>query len=129
MTFNATFISGGDVKVDKNAIGEQYNLPGLGDAANLSFFYEDEVHTARIALNRRGETIVGFGNYQQPLYVDERNQVDFSYQYRRNEKMTFFFDAMNITDESTRLYARHNEMLFLSQDHGPIYKFGFRSSF
>ena len=37
--------------------------------------------------------------------------------------------AMNITDESTRLYARHNEMLFLSQDHGPIYKFGFRSSF
>ena len=129
MTFNATFISGGDVKVDKNAIGEQFILPGLGDAANLSFFYEDEVHTARIALNRRGETIVGFGNYQQPLYVDERNQVDFSYQYRRNEKMTFFFDAMNITDESTRVYARHNEMLFLSQDHGPIYKFGFRSSF
>jgi outer membrane receptor protein involved in Fe transport len=98
------------------------------DAANLSFFYEDDVHTARIALNRRGETISGFGNYQQPLYVEERNQVDFSYQYRRNEKMTLFFDAMNITDEPTRLYARHNEMLFLSQDHGPIYKLGIRTN-
>ena len=129
MTFNATFLSGGDVEVDRDAIGEQFILPGLGDSANLSFFYEDDVHTARIALNQRGETIAGFGNYQQPLYVEKRNQVDFSYQYRRNEKMTFFFDAMNITDESTRLYARHNEMLFLSQDHGPIYKFGFRSNF
>jgi TonB-dependent receptor len=129
MTFNATFISGGDVEVDRDAIGEQFILPGLGDSANLSFFYEDDVHTARIALNQRGETIAGFGNYQQPLYVEKRNQVDFSYQYRRNEKMTFFFDAMNITDESTRLYARHNEMLFLSQDHGPVYKFGFRTNF
>jgi TonB-dependent receptor len=129
MTFNATFISGGDVEVDRNAIGEQFILPGLGDSANLSFFYEDDVHTARIALNQRGETIAGFGNYQQPLYVEKRNQVDFSYQYRRNEKMTFFFDAMNITDETTRLYARHNEMLFLSQDHGPVYKFGFRTNF
>ena len=129
MQFNATFISGGDVKVDRNAIGEQFILPGLGDAGNLSFFYEDDVHTARIALNRRGETIAGFGNYDQPLYVEERNQVDFTYQYRMNESTTLFFDAMNITDEPTRLYARHKEMLFLSQDHGPIFKLGFRSNF
>ena len=46
-----------------------------------------------------------------------------------NEGTTLFLDAMNITDESTRLYARHSEMLFLSQDHGPIYKFGFRRNF
>jgi len=129
MQFNATFISGGDVKVDRNAIGEQFILPGLGDAGNLSFFYEDDVHTARIALNRRGETIAGFGNYDQPLYVEERNQIDFTYQYRMNENTTLFFDAMNITDEPTRLYARHKEMLFLSQDHGPIFKLGFRSNF
>jgi hypothetical protein len=36
---------------------------------------------------------------------------------------------MNINDETTRLHARYSEMLFLSQDHGPIYKLGFRSNF
>ena len=46
-----------------------------------------------------------------------------------NQDTTLFFDAMNINDESTRLYARHSEMLFLSQDHGPVYKFGFRTNF
>ena len=129
MQLNATVISGGDVDIDRNKIGEQFILPGLGNAGNLSVWYEDTKHTARIALNYRGETVAGFGNYEQPLYVESRTQIDFSYQYRMDEATTLFLDAMNITDESTRLYARHSEMLFLSQDHGPIYKFGFRRNF
>ena len=81
------------------------------------------------ALNYRGETVAGFGNYEQPLYVEERNQVDASYQFRYNQGTTFFLEVSNITDEPTRLFARHEEMLFLSQDHGPIYKLGFRANF
>ena len=129
MQFNYTEISGGDVDVDRSLIGEQFILDGLGDSGNLSVFYEDEKHTARIALNYRGETVAGFANYDQPLYVEERTQVDLSYQYRVDQDTTLFFDAMNINDESTRLHARHSEMLFLSQDHGPVYKFGFRINF
>ena len=72
---------------------------------------------------------MGFGNYEQPLYVEERLQIDATYQYRVNENTTVFLDMMNINDETTRLHARYSEMLFLSQDHGPIYKFGFRSNF
>ena len=105
------------------------NTIGVGDSSNFSVFYEDDTHTARIAVNFRGETVAGFANYDQPLYVEERTQVDLSYQYRVNQDTTLFFDAMNINDESTRLYARHSEMLFLSQDHGPVYKFGFRTNF
>jgi len=129
MQFNYTVISGGDVDVDTNIIGEQFLLPGLGDSGNFSVFYEDERHTARLALNYRGETVAGFGNYEQPLYVEERNQVDASYQFRYNQGTTFFLEVSNITDEPTRLFARHAEMLFLSQDHGPIYKLGFRANF
>ena len=129
MQFNYTIISGGDVDIDRNAIGEQFILPGLGDSGNFSVFYEDEKHTARLALNYRGETVAGFGNYEQPLYVEERKQLDFSYQYRFNDSTTFFLDAANINDETTRLYARHAEMLFLSQQHGPIYRFGARMNF
>jgi outer membrane receptor protein involved in Fe transport len=126
---NYTLISGGDVDIDRKAIGEQFILPGLGDSGNFSVFYEDDRHTARIALNYRGETIAGFGNYDQPLYVEERKQVDLSYQFRFNGAITLFVDAQNINNETTRLYARHDEMLFLSQEHGPVYKFGVRANF
>lgn len=126
---NATFINGGDVDVDRSVIGEQFVLPGLGDSGNASVFYEDDVHTVRLALNYRGETLAGFANYNQPLYVAARNHVDFSYQYRYGDATTFFLDASNITDEETRLFVRNEEQLFLAQDHGPIYKFGVRTSF
>lgn len=132
VTFNYTYISGGDVDIDRYALGEQFILPGLGDAGNFSVFFENEKHTARITLNHRGETVAGFGNYEQPLYVEERNQWDASYQYRFTRggaQTTLFVEVSNLTDEPTRLYARYPEMLFLSQDHGPIYKLGARVNF
>ena len=131
-TFNYTYISGGDVEVNRKQIGEQFILPGLGDSGNFSVFFENDKHTARIALNHRGETVAGFANYDQPLYVEERNQFDASYQYRFDwgrAATTLFLEVSNFTDEPTRLYARYSEMLFLSQDHGPIYKLGFRVNF
>jgi hypothetical protein len=66
-----------------------------------------------LALNYRAETAAGFANYEQPVFVEERKQIDFSYQYRYSEKTTFFLDAQNITDEQTRLFVRYPEMLFL----------------
>ena len=129
MQFNFTKITGGDVDIDRDDVGTQFILPGFGDAGNLSVFYEDDKHTFRVAANYRGETVAGFGNYEQPLYVEERLQIDATYQYRVNENTTVFLDMMNINDETTRLHARYSEMLFLSQDHGPIFKFGFRSNF
>ena len=82
-----------------------------------------------MALNHRGDTIVGFGNYDQPLYVQERNQLDLTLAYRPRENTEIFFYGQNINDENTRLYARHKEMLFLAQDHGPIYRLGIRLKF
>lgn len=129
MQFNYTFINGGDVDVDTSIIGEQFVLPGLGDSGNISVFYEDDVHTLRLALNHRGDTVAGFANYDQPLFLQARSQFDISYQYRYGDATTFFLDAANITDEESRLYVRNEEMLFLAQDHGPVYKFGVRTSF
>jgi len=129
LQMNFTKVSGGDVEPNKNIVGEQFILPGLGDAGNISVFFENPKHTLRLAMNYRGETAQGFANYFQPVYVDERKQFDVSYQYRYSDSFTVFVDAMNITDEETRLYVRNSEMLFLSQDHGPVFKFGIRSNF
>jgi outer membrane receptor protein involved in Fe transport len=129
MTFNYTLVSGGNVEPDIADVSRQFILPGLGDSGNASVFYEDDRHTLRLALNYRAETAAGFANYDQPVFVEERKQVDFSYQYRYNENTTVFFDAANILDEETRLFVRHPEMLFLAQDHGPVYKLGLRTNF
>jgi outer membrane receptor protein involved in Fe transport len=127
--FNMTKVVGGDVEPDLNSLYAQDALPGLGDSGNFSVFYENESFTGRLALNHRGETYVGEGNYFQPLFVEARTHVDVAISYRVDDKLGFFFDAMNITDEPTRLFARHTDMLFLSQDHGPVYKAGFRYKF
>jgi len=126
---NFTKVDGGDVEPSREIVGEQFILPGLGDSGNFSVFYEDERHTLRLALNYRGETAQGVANYQQPVFVDERQQYDISYQFRYSETLAFFIDAMNVTDEETRLYVRYPEMLFLSQDHGPVFKAGVRANF
>lgn len=45
------------------------------------------------------------------------------------EDAVVFYEVQNVNDEPTRLYARYKEMLFLSQDHSPIYGLGFRYKF
>ena len=129
LQFNATLIDGGDTDIDRNAIGRQFLLDGLGNSGNFSAFYEDDKITARVALNNRGETVAGFGAFDQPLYVEERNQIDASFAYRLNDQASVFVDFQNLTDETTRLHARHKEMLFLAQDHGVISRIGFRYKF
>ena len=110
---NASLV-GGDTDVDAAYVGEQFALPGFGDAANLSVFYEDEKYSARISYNLKAETYAGMDSYN-PLFVEERAQVDFSASYNVNENSVVFIEAQNITDEDVRLFARHSEMLFLYQ--------------
>ena len=124
---NATFI-GGDTDADRDVLGEQFALPGFGDAANLSVFYENERMAARLSYNWKGETYAGQDQYN-PLYVVERAQVDLNAYYNINESTQVFFEAINITDSEVELYSRYEEMTFLYQDHGPIYKAGFRVKF
>ena len=64
-----------------------------------------------------------------PLFVEERGQVDISASYNIEDNAVVFFEAQNITDEDVRIFARHSEMLFLYQDQGPVYKAGFRYRF
>ena len=124
---NATFI-GGDTDAERDVLGEQFALPGFGDAANLSVFYEDDKMSARLSYNWKGETYAGQDQYN-PLYVVERAQVDFNAFYNINDSTQVFFEAINITDSEVELYSRYEEMTFLYQDHGPIYKAGFRVKF
>ena len=129
VTMNYTKVNGGNVEPDLLTVGRQFVLPGLGDSGNASVFFENPKHTIRLALNYRAETASGFANYEQPVFVEARRQVDFSYQYRYDDNFTVFLDAQNILDEETRLFVRYPEMLFLAQDHGPVFRLGVRANF
>jgi len=125
---NATFV-GGDVGPNRYSLGDQFALPGFGDSANFAAFYEDDKWTATIAYNERGETFAGLEGQNHPIFIEERYQVDMTASYNVNDNFTLFAEARNITDEPVRLYVRYPEMIFLAQDHGPMYKFGVRARF
>ena len=65
---NATFI-GGDTDADRDVLGEQFALPGFGDAANLSVFYENERMAARLSYNWKGETYAGQDQYLSLIHI------------------------------------------------------------
>ena len=125
---NATFV-GGDVEADRYETGDQFALPGFGNSANFAAFYEDDTWTATIAYNQRGETFAGLEGQNHPIFIEKRYQVDMTASYNVNENVTVFAEARNITDEPVRLFVRYPEMIFLAQDHGPMFKFGVRAHF
>lgn len=124
---NYTHIAG-DTDVDPASVVEQFALPGFGDSANMSVFYEDDNLSARLSYNWRGETYAGMDEFN-PLFIEERGQLDFNASYNFSDNASVFVVAQNITDEEVRLFARYEEALFLFQDHGPIYKAGIRYKF
>ena len=59
----------------------------------------------------------------------DRSQIDVSFNYNVNDNTTVFVEGMNVTDSEVRLFSRYENMLFLAQNHGPVYKIGFRARF
>ena len=128
VTMNYTRVNGGNVEPDLSTVGRQFVLTGLGDSGTLRYFLKIR-STPSDLLSTRAETASGFANYEQPVFVEARRQVDFSYQYRYDDNFTVFLDAQNILDEETRLFVRYPEMLFLAQDHGPVFRLGCGQTF
>jgi TonB-dependent receptor len=126
--FNYTFI-GGDTEAGPDAVrDETFELAGFGDSGNLTVFYEDDKFSARLSNNFRAETYSGFDQYN-PIWIEARHQLDASASYIINDKFTVFVEGLNLTDSEVRLYSRYENMLFLAQNHGPVYKAGFRMKF
>ena len=84
--------------------------------------------TARLGINYSAERPAGAGDYLQPIFVEARTHVDANFSYNL-EVGTVSLDILNVTDEPTRLYARNSTMAFLAQDHGVVYKLGYRVTF
>ena len=60
-------------------------------------------------------------------FVDKKART--KRKWRKYRDSAVFIEGINVTDEDVHLYSRYEEMTFLYQDHGPIYKLGFRVNF
>ncbi len=97
---------------------------------NASIFYEKGPIQARVAYNfRDGYTDTLAGRKEQPEMIDDFGQLDASGSYDINDELTFFAEAINITNEKTFSFSIFKERLIELKDTGSRYALGLRYKF
>jgi TonB-dependent receptor len=76
---------------------------------NGTFYYDDETYQARLTGSFRSHYIIdpsiatNYNNYG--IFVKSTFNLDASASYKLNESMMFTFDAMNLTNQASNIYA------------------------
>ena len=125
---NATLVRG-DVDADREVIDQSFALPGLSDTANLIVFYEDERISGRVAFNWRDEFLSGFDQFGAPVFTEEFAPIDLNFTWKVTQDFSIFAEALNITDETQRVYSRYSEQLLRANQYGTRYNIGARYRF
>ncbi|WP_105103016.1 TonB-dependent receptor [Microbulbifer pacificus] len=135
--FNVTTVNG-DIAYDNfntnkgDGVENQFALLGLSDSMNVVGFYDMNGIQARIAYNWRDDFLVstfdGAGE-RNPVYVAAYGQWDASASYDVRDDLTVFFEGINLTNETKRLYGRHENMMIGAFQTGARYNLGVRYSF
>jgi TonB-dependent receptor len=127
---NVTYVHSG-LKYDNKSIGEQFALLGLSNSANLVGIYEDAKWSVRAAYNWRDKflsaTFDGAG--PNPQYTEAYGQLDLSVGYTINSKWSVQFEAINLTDETSRVHGRNEHQALYVTQAGPRYMLGARYKF
>jgi TonB-dependent receptor len=128
---NATKVDS-DTEFDNLSKATQFAIFGLSDSANFIGFYDKDGLQVRIAYNWRDSFLARLednlgGN--NPLYTEEYGQVDASVSYDLTDNLTLSFEALNLTDETMRQYARHENLVRNYTETGARYNLGVRYSF
>ncbi|WP_042144753.1 MULTISPECIES: TonB-dependent receptor [unclassified Pseudoalteromonas] len=122
----------GDIGFDVNAPTSvtQFALVGLSDTANLVLMYENDEFQARIAYNWRDDFLANGARYQnEPEFIESYSQIDFNVSYNVNEKLSVFFEGINITEENSRSHGRTTAQMWNLEQLGARYALGARYSF
>jgi TonB-dependent receptor len=131
---NATMVDA-DVEYDKfNSLEGQFVLNGLSDSANFIGFYDGEDLQVRVAYNWRDEFIAGVGQAEgpprtNPQFVEEYGQWDMSVTYYANDNLTFYFNGLNLTNETRHVFSLTKLQVLQAVQTGPRYDIGFRYNF
>ncbi len=123
---NATFASG-DPEFNNRSMEPQFALPGLSDTRNFIAYYDKNGIMVRAAYNWRDDFFTG--GTTQPSYTEEYEQWDVNASYAVTDGFIVFIEAINVTDEVNREYARSGLQLNYVGQTGARYQGGFRYNF
>lgn len=111
------------------ASGGKFAVPGIGDSANVSGYYEKGPLQVRLAYNWRDaylETISG--DESQPTTVKAYGQLDMSASYKLMDNVSLFFDATNLTREKISKYQVYLNRPSYAEINGRTLSVGIRAS-
>ncbi|AKC86908.1 TonB-dependent receptor [Pseudoxanthomonas suwonensis] len=117
---------------DNTNLGTQYPMVGLSDSANVVAFYDKNKWQVRAAYNWRDEFLNGIGGGgtpPNPNWTEAYGQLDAIISYEVMENLTLSLEGINLTDETQRIHARHENMVRFATQTGPRYMFGVRYRF
>ena len=58
-----------------------------------------------------------------------KQNIDCIFTYRRHEKVTVFFDGINLNNATEEGYGRYEEQFLFANQYGPRYSIGARYTF
>jgi TonB-dependent receptor len=123
----------GDVNVDPYADPNVniFALTGLGDSANLTGIYEKNGLSVRVSYNWRDKYLSGTnqGGNRNPLFTDTFGTLDANISYDLTENIALSLEAVNLTSEPFRQYARGKTNLVFAQELKPRFWAGARFRF
>ncbi|MBC3765690.1 TonB-dependent receptor [Neptunicella marina] len=133
-----------EAQLDETIRVDKVPLPDQADTtANLTLGWENETYSARLIANYRSDIFEEVGacpaavdasdvkgcktwadRYQAPMKT-----LDFKAKYKLNKHLSFYFDAINLTDQSDLRYFVGNEMsggnlLYQKEEYGRTYQLG-----
>ena len=74
---------------------------------NFTLFYEKGPWSGRLSYNYRDDFLDSIADGQgHPYFVDAYDQLDASFNFTMNEKLSFALEAINLTDENVYYYNR-----------------------
>jgi TonB-dependent receptor len=123
----------GDVNVDPYADPNVniFALTGLGDSANLTGIYDKNGISARVSYNWRDKYLsaTNQGGNRNPLFTDAFGTLDASISYDVSQNFSLSLEAVNLTSEPFRQYARTETNLVYVQELKPRFYLGARYRF
>ncbi|MDE2315390.1 MAG: TonB-dependent receptor [Xanthomonadaceae bacterium] len=132
MAFNYTHVSSSaNLNPGTIAASGKFAVPGIGDSANLSGYYEKGPWQVRLAYNWRGKYLesIAYGSGAQPATRTAYGELDLSASYKLNRHVSLFVSGTNLTQSHLYDYSAYPNRFLYAEADGTVYTAGVRASF
>lgn len=130
MATNYTYVtSSASLSGKKIVASGKFAIPGIGNSANASVYYQKGPVQLRLAYNWRQTYLASIAGLQGlPTSVKDYGQLDFSSSYDINKHLFVFLNATNLDNEKLYQYQVFHNRPILAQANGRTVTLGLRGA-